>query len=116
VALAPGDAFHTANRDLPLIQEMIAQGFTGLKGKGGFYRLNRANGGKTKEAIDLATGLYRPVHKPEQVELNGASNDLRALLSGRQQSRPVCLACARPNAQLRGESRARGDRQHQRDR
>jgi len=79
-ALAPGDAFHTANRELPLIQKMIEQGFTGRKG--GFYRLNRANGGKTKEAIDLATGLYRPEHKPEPVELNGASNDLRALLSG----------------------------------
>src|ERR1700730_15905027 len=81
-ALAPGDAFHAANRELPLIQQMIAQGFTGRKGKGGFYRLNRANGGKTKEAIDLVTGLYRPEHKPEPVELRGASNDLRALLSG----------------------------------
>jgi 3-hydroxyacyl-CoA dehydrogenase len=80
-ALAPGDAFHAANRDLPLIQQMIAQGFTGRKGKGGFYRLNRANGGKTKEAIDLATGAYRPEQKPELTELHSASNDLRALLS-----------------------------------
>jgi 3-hydroxyacyl-CoA dehydrogenase len=77
-ALASGDAFHAANRDLPLIQKMIAQGLTGRKGKGGFYRLNRANGGKTKEAIDLATGLYRPERKPEPTELHG---DLRALLS-----------------------------------
>jgi 3-hydroxyacyl-CoA dehydrogenase len=76
-ALAPGDAFHAANRDLPLIQKMIAQGFTGRKGKGGFYRLNRANGGKAKEAIDLATGVYRPEQK-ELIELHG---DLRALLS-----------------------------------
>jgi 3-hydroxyacyl-CoA dehydrogenase len=76
-ALAPGDAFHAANRDLPLIRNMIAQGFTGRKGKGGFYRLNRANGGKAKEAIDLATGLYRPERKAP-IELHG---DLRALLS-----------------------------------
>jgi 3-hydroxyacyl-CoA dehydrogenase len=76
-ALAPGDAFHGANRDLPLVQQMIAQGFTGRKGKGGFYRLNRANGGKAKEALDLTTGLYRPEHK-QLTELPG---DLRALLS-----------------------------------
>ncbi|MDB6108091.1 MAG: putative 3-hydroxyacyl-CoA dehydrogenase [Gammaproteobacteria bacterium] len=80
-ALASGDAFHAANRDLPLIQQMIAQGLTGRKGKGGFYRLNRANGGKAKEAIDLATGVYRPERKPELTELHGGSNDLRALLS-----------------------------------
>jgi 3-hydroxyacyl-CoA dehydrogenase len=79
-ALAPADAFHAANRDLPLIRNMIAQGFTGRKGKGGFYRVNRANGGKAKEAIDLATGLYRPELK-EPIELNRGSNDLRALLS-----------------------------------
>jgi 3-hydroxyacyl-CoA dehydrogenase len=76
-ALAPSDAFHAANRDLPLIRKMIAQGFTGRKGKGGFYRLNRDNGGKVKEAIDLATGVYRPERK-EPIELHG---DLRALLS-----------------------------------
>jgi 3-hydroxyacyl-CoA dehydrogenase len=78
-ALAPGDAFHAANRELPLIQKMIADGSTGRKGKGGFYRLVRANGGKTKEAIDLATGLYRPERKPDLAELHG---DFRALLSG----------------------------------
>ena len=86
-ALASGDAFHAANRDLPLIQKMIGDGFTGRKGKGGFYRLNRANGGKAKEAIDLAKGLYRPERKPELTELNGASNDLRALLSDTQVGR-----------------------------
>ena len=79
-ALAPGDAFHAANRELPLIQKMISDGFTGRKGKGGFYRLNRANGGKAKEVIDLATGAYRPQNR-DLTELNGASNDLRALLS-----------------------------------
>ena len=39
---------------------MIAEGYTGRKGKGGFYRLNRAGGGKVKEAIDLVSGSYRP--------------------------------------------------------
>jgi 3-hydroxyacyl-CoA dehydrogenase len=79
-ALPPSDPFHAANRDLPLIQKMIAQGFTGRKGKGGFYRLNRAGGAKVKEAIDLVTGDYRPERRRELPELTGASKDLRALL------------------------------------
>ncbi|WP_334176400.1 3-hydroxyacyl-CoA dehydrogenase NAD-binding domain-containing protein [Pseudoxanthobacter sp.] len=78
-ALPPGDAFHASNRDLPLIRRMIAEGYTGRKGKGGFYRLNRAGGGKVKEAVDLATGEYRASVKPEIEGL--ARGDLRALLS-----------------------------------
>jgi 3-hydroxyacyl-CoA dehydrogenase len=80
-ALPPSDAFHATNRDLPLIRKMIAEGFIGRKGKGGFYRLVRAGGGIAKEAIDLATGVYRPEHRRELPELSGASQDLRALLS-----------------------------------
>ena len=78
-SLPPSDAFHAANRDLPLIKKMIADGNTGRKGKGGFYRLNRAGGGKIKEAIDLGTGVYRPERKVEPPKV--ALNDLRALLS-----------------------------------
>jgi 3-hydroxyacyl-CoA dehydrogenase len=58
-ALPAGDAFHGANRELRLTAKMIAEGYTGRKGKGGFYRLNRAGGGKLKEAIDLLTGPSR---------------------------------------------------------
>ena len=76
------DAFHAANRDLPLIRTMIADGNIGRKGKGGFYRLNRASGQKTKEAIDLATGAYRPEVRTELPELARASKDLRSLLDG----------------------------------
>jgi 3-hydroxyacyl-CoA dehydrogenase len=80
-ALPASDAFHGANRELPLIKKMIAEGYTGRKGKGGFYRLNRAGGLKTKEAIDLVTGVYRAEQKPELPELAGAAKNLRALLS-----------------------------------
>jgi 3-hydroxyacyl-CoA dehydrogenase len=80
-SLPPTDAFHAANRELPLIQKMIAEGYIGRKGKGGFYRLNRAGGGKVKEAIDLGTGAYRPERRQDLPELAGASKDLRALLS-----------------------------------
>jgi 3-hydroxyacyl-CoA dehydrogenase len=80
-SLPPDDAFHTANVEVPMITKMIAGGFTGRKGKGGFYRLNRAGGAKLKEAIDLATGAYRPEKKPDLPELAVAGKDLRALLS-----------------------------------
>jgi len=73
--LPPGDAFHAANRDLPLVRKMIAEGYTGRKGKGGFYR----KGDKGREAIDLASGEHRPMQKPELPELK--TRELRALLS-----------------------------------
>ena len=78
-ALPAGDAFHAANRDLPLIRTMIADGYTGRKGKGGFYRLNRSGGARTKEAIDLTSGRYRPEQRGDPAELAGS--DLRTLLS-----------------------------------
>jgi 3-hydroxyacyl-CoA dehydrogenase len=37
---------------------MLADGYTGRKGNGGFYRLNREGGGKVKEARNLNTGEY----------------------------------------------------------
>jgi 3-hydroxyacyl-CoA dehydrogenase len=58
--LPAGDAFHAANRDVPLIKKMIADGYIGRKGKGGFYRRGEAG----REAIDLASGDYRAVRKP----------------------------------------------------
>ncbi len=39
---------------------MISEGYTGRKGKGGFYRRNKSSGKTVKEAIDLKTGEYRP--------------------------------------------------------
>jgi 3-hydroxyacyl-CoA dehydrogenase len=81
-ALPAGDPFHAANRDLPLITQMIADGNTGRKGKGGFYRLNRSNGGKLKESIDLATGAYRAERKRDLPELATAVKNLREFLSG----------------------------------
>jgi len=81
-SLPKSDAFHAANRDLPLIAKMIAGGYIGRKGKGGFYRLNRANGGKAKEAIDLVSGDYRAEDRREYPELAKASKNLPAFLSG----------------------------------
>ncbi|MGR7997269.1 FAD-dependent oxidoreductase [Xanthobacter sp. ZOL 2024] len=81
-ALPATDPFHATLRDEPLIEKMIATGYTGRKGKGGFYRLNRENGQKLKEAIDLSTGDYRPQGKASVVELeDGGGRDLAALMA-----------------------------------
>ncbi|GAJ28213.1 3-hydroxyacyl-CoA dehydrogenase/enoyl-CoA hydratase family protein [Acidomonas methanolica] len=58
--LAEGDRYHAFAGELPLVPKMIADGYTGRKGKGGFYRINREGGGKVKESIDLKTGAYAP--------------------------------------------------------
>ncbi|MCZ4340211.1 3-hydroxyacyl-CoA dehydrogenase NAD-binding domain-containing protein [Sphingomonadaceae bacterium G21617-S1] len=63
--LPEGDAYFATVRPMPLVDKMIADGYTGRKGKGGFYRLNR-EAGKRKEAIDLATGAYRPAIKAQE--------------------------------------------------
>ncbi|KAA5606034.1 3-hydroxyacyl-CoA dehydrogenase [Roseospira marina] len=80
-SLPKGDPFHTINRPVPLIGDLIADGYTGRKGKGGFYRLNRAGGSKVKEAIDLTSGLFRPARKADVPAVKESGKDLRALLS-----------------------------------
>jgi 3-hydroxyacyl-CoA dehydrogenase len=78
-ALPASDAFHAVDREVPLVNRMIEQGLTGRKGKGGFYRLEKTDGRRTKVAMDLKTGEYRPEQAARLPE--GADRDLRALLS-----------------------------------
>ena len=73
--LPEGDAFFEVGRNGPvagLIAEMIAAGYTGDKGKGGFYRLGDND---AEEAIDLEAGTPRPRHKklPQMAENAAAS-------------------------------------------
>ncbi len=75
--LAPDDAFHASNRDMPLLGRMIEQGMIGRKGKGGFYLFDRKT--RKKQAIDLKTGEYRAEIKPDAPELQ--ARDLTQLLS-----------------------------------
>jgi len=78
-SLPKDDPYQAIARDEPLILKMIADGYTGRKGKGGFYRINR-EAGKVKEAIDLATGTYAKARKPLGIPA-AAQKDLRALLA-----------------------------------
>ncbi|MBP2314853.1 3-hydroxyacyl-CoA dehydrogenase/enoyl-CoA hydratase family protein [Azospirillum soli] len=77
--LPENDAYRAAFREHPVITKMIAEGYTGRKGKGGFYRLNRAGGQKVKEAIDLTTGEYRRSEKVKLESVSAAGRDLKAL-------------------------------------
>ncbi len=63
--LPKDDLYLATMKDRPLLAKMIADGYTGRKGKGGFYRLQRgADGSRVKEGIDLATGQYRKSEDP----------------------------------------------------
>ena len=59
--LEPDDAFHELGQAPELLRNMIKDGYTGRKGKGGFYWLNKKSPVKIKEVIDLKTGTYAPV-------------------------------------------------------
>ena len=55
--LPKGDPYFDTIRPMPLVEKMIAEGYTGRKGKGGFYKLEKgADGKRSKMALDLATG------------------------------------------------------------
>ena len=55
--LPADDGYAKINKTYPVIEKMIADGYTGRKGKGGFYRRNDK---KEDLAIDLETGAERP--------------------------------------------------------
>ncbi|MET1755948.1 3-hydroxyacyl-CoA dehydrogenase NAD-binding domain-containing protein [Novosphingobium sp. RD2P27] len=76
--LPKNDPYQAIARDIPLIEKMISEGYTGRKGKGGFYRMNREKG-KQLEAVDLQTGEYRPKAKAYAPAGPAGKGDLRAL-------------------------------------
>ena len=56
--LPKNDPFHEVAQENPLITKLINEGYTGRKGKGGFYRIKKDGGKKILEAINLKTGEY----------------------------------------------------------
>jgi 3-hydroxyacyl-CoA dehydrogenase len=81
MALPKDDAYRSLSADFPLLTKMIAEGYTGRKGKGGFYRLNTSGGKKTKESIDLKTGEYAASTKARLDSVDAAKSGLRALVT-----------------------------------
>ncbi len=79
--LPKGDGFHELGEAPDLVNRMIEDGYTGRKGKGGFYRLNTAGGDKVKEVIDLQSGEYATAQRPRPEAANVAKKGgLRATL------------------------------------
>lgn len=60
--LPEGDAFHELGPAPEQLQTMIEAGYTGRKGKGGFYRLNDA---RKKEVVSLIDGSYSLAKRPK---------------------------------------------------
>jgi len=65
--LPKSDVFHEVAEEIPLVKNLIETGYTGRKGKGGFYRMNKKNGKKVLEAINLISKDYSPSKK---IDLN----------------------------------------------
>ena len=72
------DPFQEVAIENPLITKLILTGFTGRKGKGGFYRINKENNQKILEAINLETGEYFPSKK---INLGIETTDLLSLIN-----------------------------------
>ena len=61
--LPENDEFQIVAKEIPLVTKLIETGYTGRKGKGGFYRMNKENNQKILEALNLETGKYSPTKK-----------------------------------------------------
>jgi len=76
--LPNNDEFQIVAKEIPLIKKLIESGYTGRKGKGGFYRMNKSDGKKILEAINLETGNYSISKK---IDLKLDKVDLKALIN-----------------------------------
>ncbi|WP_415304312.1 3-hydroxyacyl-CoA dehydrogenase NAD-binding domain-containing protein [Candidatus Pelagibacter sp. Uisw_090] len=61
--LSKEDEFQEVAKEISLVKKLIETGYTGRKGKGGFYRMNKVENKKILEAINLETGEYSPTKK-----------------------------------------------------
>ena len=81
-SLPKSDAFHEQAVMPDVVTNMIKAGYTGRKGKGGFYRLNKSSGKKIKESVNLTTGDYATSQKARLKSLKPTiAKDLRKLVN-----------------------------------
>ena len=76
--LPENDPFQPVAKEMPLVKKLIETGYTGRKGKGGFYRMNKEGGKKVLEAINLETGDYSLSKK---IDIKSDKVDLKKLIS-----------------------------------
>ena len=76
--LPENDEFQIVAKEIPLVKKLIETGYTGRKGKGGFYRMNKVENKKILEAINLETGEYSTSQKInlgiERIDINKLIN------------------------------------------
>ncbi|MDB9746563.1 3-hydroxyacyl-CoA dehydrogenase NAD-binding domain-containing protein [Candidatus Pelagibacter sp.] len=72
------DKFHEVAKEIPLVKKLIETGYTGRKGKGGFYRVNKIDGKKIMEALNLETGNYSTSKK---INIKTEKVDLKSLIN-----------------------------------
>lgn len=81
-SLPKSDNFHARAIIPEVVKKMIANGYTGRKGKGGFYRLNKSGDKKIKQSINLSTGEYAASEKAALDCLHpSTAKDLQKLLN-----------------------------------
>ncbi len=85
--LPKDDTYREIYKDYPFVSQMIEAGYTGRKGKGGFYRLNpdAPKGSKEKQTLDLNPdkfdeAQYRPSNKKKLVSVSAGKKGLRAVV------------------------------------
>ena len=61
--LPENDEFQKVAKGIPIIQKLIDSGYTGRKGKGGFYRMNKVNNQKVLEALNIKNNSYSVAKK-----------------------------------------------------
>ena len=76
--LPESDEFHKVAKEIPLVKKLIDTGYTGRKGKGGFYRINKTGAIKVMEAINLESGEYSVSKK---IDINSDKVDLKGLIN-----------------------------------
>ena len=76
--LSENDEFQVVAKEIPLVKKLIETGYTGRKGKGGFYRMNKENNQKILEAINLETGKYS---KSKKIDLGIDTVNLNLLIN-----------------------------------
>lgn len=83
--LPADDPYRSIFTDYPFVHGLIGAGYTGRKGKGGFYRLDPSSKSKDKQALQIHAGSfdesqYRKAEKPKLPSMDAGKKGLRAVV------------------------------------
>jgi 3-hydroxyacyl-CoA dehydrogenase len=97
--LPQDDPYRRIYQDYAFIEGMIKAGYTGRKGKGGFYRLN-PNGSKEKQALSLQAASfdeasYKKADKPKLASMDAGKKGLRGVVTAEDEGGQYAWAVLR---------------------